>query len=131
MVLSHNDVFHVYGARLDGNNWWIYYDGAWVGYIPNAAWQWHFPWVVDEIMAGGEVQTPGFYTCADMGYAGLSGNHPWAAMFNATWYEYANTTKASSAWLGGWASDPGNYVTGNWYAGHPGNQFRYGGNGWC
>ena len=35
--------FHVYGARMDGNNWWIYYDGQWVGYIPALALDVHVP----------------------------------------------------------------------------------------
>ena len=42
-VLTHNDAFHVYGARMDGNNWWIYYDGQWVGYIPHSRWNYRFP----------------------------------------------------------------------------------------
>jgi hypothetical protein len=27
--------------------------------------------------------------------------------------------------------DPWNYSVGNWSAGYPGSEFRYGGPGWC
>jgi hypothetical protein len=130
-VLTHNDVFHVYGARMDGNNMWIYYDGQWVGYVPHAEWTSLFPSIFNEIQAGGEVQTPNYYTCADMGYGGLFGTHPWAAMFSDIWYEYANNTKSSSAFMYKYASDSSNYNTGQWGAGSPGSEFRYGGPGWC
>jgi hypothetical protein len=130
-VLTHNDVFHAYAARLAGNNWWIYYDGQWVGYIPNYAWTSHFPGVIKEIVAGGEVATPTYATCADMGYGGLFGGHPWAAMFEHTWYEYNWSANAATASLFSNASDPSYYATGNWSPGNPGTQFRYGGPGWC
>jgi hypothetical protein len=130
-VLTHNDVFHVYGARMDGNNMWIYYDGQWVGYVPHAAWPVLFPAIFNEIQAGGEVTTQNHNTCADMGYGGLFGTHPWAAMFSDIWYDYDNNTKASSAFMNTWASDPNQYVTGQWGAGYPGSEFRYGGPGWC
>ena len=130
-VVSHNDYFHVYGARMDGNNWWIYYDGHWVGYIPHWAWSYHFPWVIKEAQAGGEVATPNWYTCSDMGYQGRFGGDPWAAMFNNVWYEYNNNTQQSAASLWSWSSDPSIYATGNWYSGMPGRQFRYGGPGFC
>jgi hypothetical protein len=129
-VLTHNDTFHVYGARMDGNNWWIYYDGQWVGYIPHSAWSSLFPAVLTEIQAGGEVATPAFSTCADMGYAGLFGSNPGAAMFSDVWYEYNYNTQTSSAYMKKWASDS-RYSTGHWDAGYPGSEFRYGGPGWC
>jgi hypothetical protein len=130
-TLSHNDVFHVYGAKLDGNNWWIYYDGQWVGYIPNGAWAYHFPWRTQEAEAGGEVSTPNIWTCTDMGYGGLYGTHPWAAMVNYNWIEYNWSTQSAWAYLSGWANDPNAYVTGNWNSGGQGTNFRYGGPGYC
>jgi hypothetical protein len=130
-VLSHNDAFHVYGARMDGNNWWIYYDGQWVGYIPHSVWTSLFPSVLTETEVGGEVATPSYATCADMGYAGLFGTNGGAAMFSDVWYEYDYNTKASSSYMAKWASDPSYYVTGHWDAGYPGSEFRYGGPGWC
>jgi hypothetical protein len=129
-LLSHNDYFHVYGARMDGNNWWFYYDGQWVGYIPHEAWKYYFPSKLTLTEGGGEVATSAFETCTDMGYAGLYGTHPWAAMFGDVWYEYDYNTKASSSYLNSWISDS-NYTTGNWSAGYPGSEFRYGGPGWC
>jgi hypothetical protein len=127
-TLTHNDVFHIYGTHLAGNNWWFYYDGQWVGYIPQGAWKNHFPWVVKRLTAGGEVATPNYSTCTDMGYGGLFGSHPWAAMFREVWYEYENNTKTGNANLYGASSDPSSYSTGNWVGGY---QFRYGGPGWC
>ena len=70
-ALTHNDAFHVYGARMTGNNWWIYYDGQWVGYIPHSRWTYLYPNVITEAQAGGEVVTVNELTCADMGYDGL------------------------------------------------------------
>ena len=51
-ALTHNDAFHVYGARMTGNNWWIYYDGQWVGYIPHSRWTYLFP-NADQRSSGG------------------------------------------------------------------------------
>jgi hypothetical protein len=130
-VLTHNDTFHVYGARMDGNNWWIYYDGQWVGYVPHSAWVELFPSVLTEIQAGGEVATPNLISCADMGYAGLFGTNGSAAMFSDVWYEYNYNKESSSAYMTKYASDPSYYSTGHWDAGHPGSEFRYGGPGWC
>jgi hypothetical protein len=127
-TVTHNDVFHVYGTHLAGNNWWFYYDGQWVGYIPQAAWKYHFPWTLKLITAGGEVATPNYSTCTDMGYGGLYGSHPWAAMFREVWYEYDNSTKGQVASMYAGGYDPSYYATGNWSGG---NQFRYGGPGWC
>ena len=130
-AITHNDTFHTYGARMDGNNWWIYYDGQWVGYIPHSAWKQYFPSFVRELEAGGEVETPNYYTCTDMGYASLYGTHPWAADFSDVWYEFNYNQSAASAWMLKSETDPGAYNTGNWAAGYPGSEFRYGGPGWC
>jgi Neprosin len=131
-ALTHNDAFHVYGARMTGNNWWIYYDGQWVGYIPHSRWSYMFPNVITEAQAGGEVMTPNFSTCADMGYNALFGGNPEAAMFSNVWYEYNYNTQSANADLLSWSSDPSNYATGNWaFPPNHGYAFRYGGPGWC
>jgi hypothetical protein len=131
-VLTHNDAFHVYGARMTGNNWWIYYDGQWVGYIPHSRWAYQFPNVITEAQAGGEVMTVNYSTCADMGYAGLFGGNPGAAMFSNVWYEYNYNTLSANTDLYSYSSDPSNYATGNWaYPPNHGYAFRYGGPGWC
>jgi Neprosin len=130
-VLTHNDTFHVYGARMDGNNWWIYYDGQWVGYIPHSVWVYRFPGVITEAEAGGEVATPNKTTCADMGYSGLFGGNPAAAMFGYVWYEYNYQTQSALANLWSYSSDPSYYATGNWTEYNHGYAFRYGGPGWC
>jgi hypothetical protein len=131
-ALTNNDTFHVYGARMTGNNWWIYYDGQWVGYIPNSRWHYLYPNVITESQAGGEVMTPNHSTCADMGYAGLFGGNPGAAMFSNVWYEYNYNTQSSYSFLQSWSSDPTRYATGSWkYPPAYGDAFRYGGPGWC
>jgi hypothetical protein len=131
-VLTHNDAFHVYGARMTGNNWWIYYDGQWVGYIPHSSWHYRFPSVINEVQAGGEVMTVNYGTCADMGYAGLYGGNPGAAMFSSVWYEYNYNTQSALTNLYSYSSDPSYYATGNWaYPPNHGYAFRYGGPGWC
>jgi hypothetical protein len=131
-ALTHNDAFHVYGARMTGNNWWIYYDGQWVGYIPHSRWTYMFPTVITEAQAGGEVMTVNQTTCADMGYNALFGGNPEAAMFSNVWYEYNYNTQSANADLLSYSSDPSNYATGNWaYPPNHGYAFRYGGPGWC
>jgi hypothetical protein len=131
-ALTHNDAFHVYGARMTGNNWWIYYDGQWVGYIPHSRWTYLFPNLINEAQAGGEVMTVNYSTCADMGYAALFGGNPGAAMFSNVWYEYNYNTQSANADLYSYSSDPSNYATGNWSAPpNHGYAFRYGGPGWC
>jgi Neprosin len=131
-ALTNNDTFHVYGARMTGNNWWIYYDGQWVGYIPHSRWTYLFPNVVTEAQAGGEVMTVNHSTCADMGYAGLFGGNPGAAMFSNVWYEYNYNTQSANTNLYSYSSDPSYYATGNWaYPPNHGYAFRYGGPGWC
>jgi len=131
-ALTHNDAFHVYGARMAGNNWWIYYDGQWVGYIPHSRWAYQFPNVITESQAGGEVMTVNHSTCADMGYAALFGGNPGAAMFSNVWYEYNYNTQSANADLYSYSSDPSYYATGNWaYPPNHGYAFRYGGPGWC
>jgi hypothetical protein len=131
-ALTHNDAFHVYGARMTGNNWWIYYDGQWVGYIPHSRWTYQFPNVITEAQAGGEVMTVNQTTCADMGYNALFGGNPEAAMFSNVWYEYNYNTQSANTDLLSYSSDPSNYATGNWSAPpNHGYAFRYGGPGWC
>lgn len=131
-ALTHNDAFHVYGARMTGNNWWIYYDGQWVGYIPHSRWAYYFPNVINEAQAGGEVMTVNYSTCADMGYNALFGGNPEAAMFSNVWYEYNYNTQSANTDLLSYSSDPSNYATGNWSSPpNHGYAFRYGGPGWC
>jgi hypothetical protein len=103
-----------------------------VGYVPHSAWVELFPTVVTEIQAGGEVATPNYSTCADMGYAGLFGGNSSAAMFSNVWYEYNNNTQSANANLTSYSSDPSYYATGNWSSPpNHGYAFRYGGPGWC
>ena len=130
-VLTHNDTWHTYGVHLYGSNWWFYYDGQWVGYIPSRAWTRSFPASVWTGEAGGEVATPEYSTCTDMGWNGRYGSDPEAAMFLEVWYE-GNLGGGYSKYdsLSSYNSDP-EYTTGNWYQGLPGWQFRYGGPGWC
>jgi hypothetical protein len=117
---------------MDGNNWWIYYDGQWVGYIPHSAWTYRFPGVITEAQAGGEVMTVNYSTCADMGYAGLYGGNPGAAMFGQVWVEFNYNTQSALTDLLSYSNDPSYYATGNWSSGtNHGYAFRYGGPGWC
>jgi hypothetical protein len=117
---------------MTGNNWWIYYDGQWVGYIPHSRWAYYFPNVINEAQAGGEVMTVNYSTCADMGYNALFGGNPEAAMFSSVWYEYNYNTQSANTDLSSYSSDPSNYATGNWSSPpNHGYAFRYGGPGWC
>jgi hypothetical protein len=128
LIVSHDDAQHIYGVRLHNANWWFYYDGQWVGYIPSSAWTRFFPSAITQGMAGGEVARPEYATCTDMGNGSWGGTSRSAATFNKVQYEYGGTN--APAKLSSYYSDA-QYTTGNWYQGQPGPQFRYGGPGWC
>jgi hypothetical protein len=126
MTVSHNDVCHLYGAEMTGNNICFYYDGQWVG-DPHSTYVYTFPYQFTRLEAGGEVETPSYYTCADVGYGGLYESHPWAVMFAAVWYNYQGQPETANMPYS-LDSDTAAYTSGNWAGG---NQFRYGGPGWC
>ena len=130
MVLSHNDRFHLYGTRLVGGDWWVYYGGEWLGYVPGEAWTSYFPSSIDEAQAGGEVATPNRRTCTDMGYAGLPRQRPGRGDLRRRLVRARRRDEDSgseSVRLGERATPPS---TGNWKR-RPGPRFRYGGPGWC
>ncbi len=127
MALSaSNTTSHTFGTELYGGNWWIYYDGQWVGYLPPSAWTSFFPNSVTDIASGGEVATPEASTCTDMGYNGLFGSNSNAASDTTNYYLGASGMQNTA--FTPYASDPSNYSTGNWIGGY---SFKYGGPGWC
>jgi hypothetical protein len=130
MVVTHDDRVHEYGVWRDSSdNWHFYYDGQWVGYVPHSAWSCRFPLNVNLIAFGGEVATPEYETCTDMGN-GTSGS-------NAAYHEY-------TYWVNNNYGEPGNFIENHVLQSDPQyvqNQwmggdgyvwgFRYGGTGWC
>ena len=129
MALSYNDTWHTYGVTIEQGNWWFYYDGYWVGYIPGSAWNPEtVPGYLHEIKAGGEVSSGSEISCTDMGFEGRYGSDPKAAMYNQVWYVLDGFSANAS--LAPYAPDP-NYTIGSWYPGNPGYRFRYGGPGGC
>lgn len=129
MVVTHDDTTHSYAVDEGGGHidWWIWYDGEWIGYIPNSAWTRHYP-VVNLIEAGGEVATPlsEYSTCTDMGN-GLYGTQPNSATVTSTQYSTSNAWHTPS--LSGYSSDSAQYNDG--YLAPGGSTFHYGGPGWC
>lgn len=123
-VLPAGHTLHTYGVSLFEGNWWFKYDEEWVGYIPGSAWTRSFPASIWTTEVGGEVATPEYETCTDMGN-GEYGNDPYAAIIWESWYEGIYGDQYNS--LSPFNSDP-EYTTGNltqpW-------QFGYGGPGWC
>ncbi len=92
-VVTHDDRVHEYAVWRDSsNNWHFYYDGQWVGYIPHSAWTCRFPKNVNLLNFGGEVATPEYETCTDMGN-GTSGP-------NAADHEY-------TFWINEYFAEPG------------------------
>jgi hypothetical protein len=127
-VLSPDRALHVYGVNLFRGNWWFYYDGEWIGYIPSSAWTHFFPSTIKEGEAGGEVTTSKYRTCTAMGNEGRYGTNRRAALIGHVWYAHHGTK--TSAKLISYNSDR-KYTTGSWSHGQPGPRFRYGGPGWC
>jgi hypothetical protein len=130
MVVTHDDYTHSYAVWRDSsNNWHFYYDGEWFGYIPSYAWSCRFPTNVNDVQFGGEVATPEYETCTDMGN-GTSGP-------NAADHEYTYWVNNSNGEPGNFIdnhviqSDP-EYIQGEWQGGDGFVWgFRYGGTGWC
>jgi hypothetical protein len=118
--------FHHYVIRNYGGNWWIAYNGDWMGYFPGALWNGSFQ-SAGLLQWFGEVAAPFSYPCTDMGSGALPGGAWWAnANFSsiqvcqATANPYANITLHT-------ATMP------SWYGvayGSP-SFFRYGGPGAC
>ncbi len=127
-VLPHNSKLHIYGVDLYEGNWWFYYDGQWVGYIPGSAWTRLFPSTIKEGEVGGEVASPEYGACTAMGNGGRFGTDRRAALVGHVWYQRGRSKAAAS--LSSYASDPA-YTTGSWQPRQPGSRFRYGGPGWC
>ena len=106
MAISNNTsgIRYVIQRRLDGtNNWWIAWNGKWVGYYPASLWNGQFT-QSDEIQFYGEVAAIDTVTTTDMG------NGLWSSNSSAARIEYqhylidmrgvwapANTLKISTA----------------------------------
>lgn len=132
MILTHDDRVHEYAVMRDAsNNWHVWYDGQWAGYIKHEAWTCRFPKNVNLIQFGGEVATPEseYETCDDMGN-GTSGpsaaDHEYTYWINEFYAEPGNFSPSKTI-----QSDP-QYVQG-YFHGESGLLwgFRYGGTGWC
>ena len=128
-ILPHDSRLHAYGVKLNEGNWWFYYDGQWLGYIPRSAWSRFFPSAIEEGEAGGEVAAPEYEPCTPMGNGSHYGTDPGAALVGAVWYQRGDI--GAEARLRSYASDAAMYTTGRWRPGRPGTRFRYGGPGWC
>ncbi len=128
-TLPHDSKLHAYGVKLYEGNWWFYYDGQWLGYIPPSAWTRSFPSTIEEGEVGGEVAAPEYEPCTPMGSGGRYGTDRRAALVADVWYQRAGIKTAAK--LRSYASDPTRYKTGLWRPGRPGSRFRYGGPGWC
>jgi hypothetical protein len=128
MIISHTDHIHFYAIKESGGNWWIWYEGQYLGYIPHTAWVHHFP-KPHLLEWGGEVATPEEYTCTDMGN-GHYGNESVSAAVTYTFW--VNSFYAEPSELEGFASDFSQYNPQQWYPtkGLP-YEFHYGGPGWC
>jgi hypothetical protein len=131
MRLSYHDRQHSYYVQAYAANWWVSYDGIWVGYYPASAFPRHFPAFLTRIDAGGEVATLEQRTCTDMGHGSLLGTDANAARFGGVWWGSYGNIYAHTALLYPLPSDPNQYNIGNWTSGQPGYTFRYGGPGWC
>jgi hypothetical protein len=130
MVVTHDDYTHTYGIWRDSsNNWHFYYDGQWVGYIPSSGWSCRFPSNVNDIQFGGEVATPEYETCTDMGNGTFGPNaadHEYTYWVNNNYGEPGNFIENHVI-----QSDP-QYAQGYWQGGNGFVWgFRYGGGGWC
>jgi hypothetical protein len=130
MTLTYNDTFHHYGITRYGDAWWVAFDGHWLGYYPKSVYCCYFNYGLLNGHVGGEVAAGNPTSCTDMGSFGRFGEHPQAAMWNGVWRTRLGQP-TQLAYLSAGHSDHSAYRTGNWYSGHPGPVFRYGGPGFC
>lgn len=127
-VLTHNDTFHVYGIQRYGTNWWFYYDGHWLGYLPQSAYPRYWNSGFTRTDAGGEIASSSANTCGDMGsYGPIPGGNPTAAMWQQVYRVRGDTGNSEFSNLSPFESDPAQYSLGFF----TGSSFRYGGGGWC
>ncbi len=128
MVITHDDTSHVYAVEAYRGNMWFDYDGNWYGYIPGGAWGCHFP-LGTSVEFGGEVETPEYSTCTDMGNSLFGTQTNSATVVNSSYTSpcYSGLTTLSSAYM----SDPSQYNDGQWYPNPGAYSFHYGGPGWC
>jgi neprosin-like protein len=128
MIITHDDYVHVYAAEFYNGNMWFDYDNVWYGYIPGSAWACHTP-DGERMEFGGEVATPEYETCTDMGN-GLKGTQANSATVVETQYHrpgYEGRTNLKIR-LG---TDTTQYNEGQWNPSTNPYGFHYGGPGWC
>lgn len=126
-IVTHNDNFHNYRIQRDGTNWWFYYDGYWLGYLPQSAYPRYWNSGFTRIDAGGEMASSNGYTCGDIGTnPPLPGGDPNAAMWQQLFRTRGDNGVSEWAALNPYAPDP-QYVLGFF----TGTSFRYGGTGYC
>ncbi|HWF51693.1 MAG TPA: hypothetical protein VG294_13730 [Solirubrobacteraceae bacterium] len=132
MVITHDDTTHVYAVEAYQGSMWFDYDGSWYGYIPGGAWGCHFPFG-DLIQFGGEVATPEYQTCTDMGNGLFGTQANSATVTDSNYYSVSPYHQGPTSIQAGYMSDQPQYNVGQW-APTPGQQvdaFHYGGPGWC
>jgi hypothetical protein len=90
----------------DGSNWWLAYNGTWIGYFPGALWNNAYP-RASEVQAFGEVSSTTTPTCTDMGN-GRPGTDPYSASFSG-FQMFGSTTSPT---LQVTATSPSQYAPG-------------------
>lgn len=127
-VLTHNDNLHIYGIQRYGTDWWFYYDGIWLGRLPQSAYTRYWNAGFTRIDAGGELASSNPNTCGDMGsYGPIPGGAYNAAMWQQVWRQRGDTGNTEYAAFAPYAPDPAQYSLGFF----TGSSFRYGGGGYC
>jgi hypothetical protein len=120
---------HQFGAQYDNStgNWWVNYDGQWLGYYPPYAYPSYHNTGFLRLDAGGEVEDHNSASCTDMGTGafGSSGN---ATYFKQTWRGYAG----GSAWgsLSQFDTDPSAWNSAFYNYNGPMGSFLFGGPGY-
>jgi hypothetical protein len=95
MIITHDGRVHSYAAYLYGGNWWFYYDGQWVGYIPGTSWR--YPPAINLVEFGGEVATNEYATCTDKGN-GLFGTQANSATVTQAGFQAPKAASATRNW---------------------------------
>jgi Neprosin len=128
LVQSSDGSVHTYGVQQVSGNWWVYYDGQWLGYYPPSSYPSYHNSGFLRVDAGGEVESrTSSAACSDMGNGRFPSTHAsahWGSVwrqFNGTATDYVHlspTDADSSAWNSAFYNTTGGFLYGG--SGYPG-----------
>jgi hypothetical protein len=105
LVQAGDGSVHTYGAQQYGGNWWVYYDGEWVGYFPASSYpSYHNYGFLRLDMGNGRVPSTHASAHWQSAYRGYNGGSAWVSL--------SPTDTDPSAWNSGFYNTTGGFLYG-------------------